>query len=366
MRVLLNALQAGNRSGTGRYVEELVRALPRVAPELDVKVVWPAEAPVPDTQGQVEFLIKRRALKDRLFFDQFGMPSLRKEVAADSVHYPANFGPVTKMRGLVVTVHDVSYLREPQWFPAHKAVYYRRLAQASLPRAAHLIADSRSTANDLHEFLHIPAERVSVVPLGVTENFEPADDEAKGRVRARYKVPEKFLLYVGTIEPRKNLVRLIAAWSRCAQYLPDLVIAGREGWSYVPVREAAEGTAHRSRIHFPGFVAGEDLPALLSAAHAFVWPSLFEGFGLPPLEAMACGTPVLTSNTSSIPEVTGDAALLVDPLEVDAIEEGLRKISEDNELRGRLRERGKAQAKKFTWENCARFTVDAYRKAAET
>ena len=194
--------------------------------------------------------------------------------------------------------------------------------------------------------------------------FRPADEERRAAVRARYRLPERFFLYLGTIEPRKNLARVIAAWTRLAETCPlDLVIAGREGWKVGPIRAAAAGSTHTTRIHWIGFVEGADAAALYSCADALVWPSLWEGFGLPPLEAMACGTPVMTSNVSSLPEVTGDAAVLVDPGSVDAIAEGMARLATDTALREDLAQKGQARAATFAWKRTAELTLESYRAA---
>jgi glycosyltransferase involved in cell wall biosynthesis len=181
----------------------------------------------------------------------------------------------------------------------------------------------------------------------------------------KYWLPEQFLLFVGTLEPRKNLVRLVQAWDKAYDSgLPHLVIAGRRGWKVDPILAAMRQVRHPYALHLAGFVADDDLPALLSAAQVFVWPSLMEGFGLPPLEAMACGTPVLSSNTSSIPEVTADAALLVDPADENRLAEAMVALAHDDRLRVSLSEAGRRQAALFSWERTARLTAAAYRELA--
>jgi len=367
MRVLLNGLQAGNLSGTGRYTTELARHLAGIAEDAQCAVLWPMHVSEPHgLRGErctFHAVDTQRPLK-RLFYDQWGIRSVRTRIRADLIHYPANIGSLLPTRGVVLTVHDLSFLHDASWFRADRAAYYRWTIGRSVRVAARVIADSEATAADLRDRLGVPVGRIDVIPLGVGEEFRPVSGEPCATVRAWYKLPERFFLYVGTIEPRKNLVRLVQAWERIAAKSPlDLVIAGRDGWRFAPVKAAAAASPYAARIHFPGFIAHEDLPTLLSAADAFVWPSLWEGFGLPPLEAMACGTPVVTSNVSSLPDVVGSAAIQVDPTDVYALSEAMLKVAEDSTVRKDLIARGAARAAEFTWERTARLTLDSYRKA---
>ena len=365
MRVILNALQAGNRSGTGRYTEALARLLPGMARDVEVVPYWPAATPPPAlTMGERVVQKRFNSVGQRLRFDQWGIRGALREEGATFAHYPANVGAVLPGIPNVVTVHDLSFLRHREWFSFERALYYRNAVARSVKTARRVFADSSATAHDLMTLLGVPEERIDVIPLGVEPSFAPADGDAQRRVRETYRLPETFFLYVGTLEPRKNLAGLIRAWSRVADQVPqDLVIAGRDGWKVKPIRDAVVLTEMKERIHFPGFIAAEDLPALLSTAHAFTWPSLWEGFGLPLLEAMACGAPVLTSDKSSIPEVVGDAAVMVDPYDVDALARELLRFSRDEKLCAQLHNAGMARARAFTWERCAELTLDAYRKA---
>lgn len=365
MIVLLNALQAGNRSGTGRYTTELARWLPVLADDLDFVVLWPRHVPHPhiETAHREAFLLcdARTSLR-RLYIDQIGVHGVRARAGANVVHYPASVGCLTPIHNAVVTVHDLSFLHEPRWFRPGHAAYYRYAVGRTARLAERVIADSQVTAQDLNEKLGIPRDRIDVVPLGVDERYRPAPPEAVVSVRTKYALPKRFFLYLGTLEPRKNLVRVIEAWSRIATACPlDLVIAGRQGWRSRPIARAIAAATRPERVRCPGFIAEEDLPALLSAAEAFVWPSLWEGFGLPPLEAMACGTPVLTSNVSSLPEVVGDAALMVDPYDIEAIAEGMLRLAEDAALRDQLRSLGLQRAAQYTWRRTAQGAIDTYR-----
>lgn len=369
MLVLLNALQAGNRSGTGRYTAELARCLPHACAKLDIDLVvaWPQEITRLDSgrPGPAQVLIRpAKSNARRLFYDQFGVRRDATRTGARLVHYPANIGNLIKMPKTVLTLHDLAFFRHPEWFPANRAAYYRWGAQRSVNLAHRVITVSQATADDLQELLGVSRERIDVIPEGVDKSFRPASQDAQRAARVKYRLPEAFLLYIGALEPRKNLVRAIRAWSHAAPTQPfDLVLAGRDAWKTQPIYDAARQSPYSNRIHFPGFIAPDDMAAVISAAHAFVWPSLREGFGLPPLEAMACGVPVLTSNTSSLPEVVGDAALLVDPFDEVAIAAGIEQIAGNADLRNRLREKGIERASQFTWERAARETAQSYQTA---
>lgn len=372
MLVLLNGLQAGNQSGTGRYTVELVRWLPRLADDVEVAVYWPESvAPPPSAKAATFVMRPHRGTVRRILSSQFAMKKERRRLKADIVHYPANIGNFTPMAQTVLTIHDLSFLRDPAWFTFSRGLYNRLAVARSARLASRIIADSQATAEDLIEFLRVDQSRIDVIPLGVDEAYRPVPNETqaevkadvKAEVRKKYGLPESFFLFVGTLEPRKNITRIIQAWSTIADNCEyDLVIAGREGWKVESIRKAAAQSVQTARIHFTGFIEQDDLPALLATAHAFVWPSLWEGFGLPPLEAMACGVPVLTSNRSSLPEVVGDGALTVDPLSVEAIAEGMMRIAKEDGLRSELRAKGLARAAQFTWKRTAELTLDTYRK----
>lgn len=341
MKVFLSAVQAGNRSGTGRYTEELITAL---LARGDVDLTVESEYPWP---GAGHVWSRRMS---RLIGPGGGY---------DVMHYPANFCPLLGTRNTAVTVHDLSFLRHPEWFSAERARYYRAAFTITRCRARRIIADSHATKRDLIEIARVPEDKIDVAHLGVSPGFRRADAAAIADVRERYKLPEHFFLYVGTLEPRKNLPRLLAAYDQAATELPQqLVIAGRAGWKVAGIQQALAVMQHSTRVHFPGFVEDADLPAVLSAAEGFVWPSLFEGFGLPPLEALACGVPVLTSHTSSLPELFAGHALLVDPASTADIALGLLHLAAQG---GQATPAAVAHAQSFTWAKTADAVLGSYR-----
>ncbi len=278
----------------------------------------------------------------------------------DVLFVPAHVLPLVHPRHSVVTVHDLGHRHYPQAHTARQRWYLEWSTRYHVRVAAHIIADSHATRTDLIRLYRADPTRVTVVHLGVDERWRLVRDPARlAAVRRRYGIPDgPYLLYVGTLQPRKNLVRLIEAFARLVGYGKwhglCLVCAGKKGWSYERIATRARKLGIARQVLFVGFVADADLPALYSGATLFVMPSLYEGFCLPVLEAMACGTPVACSDTSSLPEVVGDAALLFPPDDPLAMTAAIARALDDEPLRAELIERGYRRARSFTWENSAR------------
>jgi glycosyltransferase involved in cell wall biosynthesis len=287
----------------------------------------------------------------------------------DVLFVPAHVLPLIHPRRSVVTVHDVGYLSYPE---AHRSADRRYLdwsTRWNAHQATAVLADSQATKDDLVRAYGVDPGKVHVVYLGRDEAVAPVTDRVRlADVQCRYGIATPYLFYVGTLQPRKNLARVIDAFARVAGRLGDvqLVLAGKRGWLYDDLFAQVTRLGLERRVVFPGYVDDADLAALLSAALALVFPSLYEGFGIPVLEAGACGLPVITSNTSSLPEVAGDAALLVDPHDVDAIAEAMYRLATDPELRAELARRGQENVKRFSWEKCARETLAVLLEAGGT
>jgi len=280
----------------------------------------------------------------------------------DVLFVPAHVLPLVHPRRSVVTVHDLGYRHEPQAHRPLDRLYLDISTRYNARAASHVIADSAATKRDLAQLYGTDPQRIAVVPLGVDELFQPVTDPARlAAVCAKYGLPGDYLLYVGTLQPRKNLVRLVEAWAQICNLQSaicnKLVLAGKRGWLYEEIFATVRKLGLEGRVLFPGYVPEEDLPALLSGATAFVLPSLYEGFGLPVLEAMACGTPVIAANVSSLPEVVGDAGLLVDPLDSDALAATMQRLVQDAALGEDLRQRGLARARLFSWPRSAQETL---------
>jgi glycosyltransferase involved in cell wall biosynthesis len=269
---------------------------------------------------------------------------------------------------VVVTIHDLSFEHLPETFKRRSRVQLRLTVRRTARAAAHVIAPSEYTRQDLIKSYGLDPERVSVVPLAAAPHFRPVEDAAElARVRARYHIGGEYVLAVGSIQPRKNLARLVRAYAdlrraRGRSNLPQLVLVGRQAWLYGETLRAVEESGARDSIILTGYVSEGDLPALYTGALCFVYPSFFEGFGLPPLEAMRCGAPVLAGDLTSLPEVVGDAGLLVDPLDTGALARALGRLVDDAALRADLRERGLDRARSFDWRHTARMTLQVYRR----
>lgn len=266
---------------------------------------------------------------------------------------PCNTGPLA-VRNQVVTIHDCAFHDHPEGFTRRFAAWYRWLVPRLAQRIRGIITISRFSRDRLLEYCQLPPEKITVIPQGVDPCFHPVDEEAIADVRRKLALPERYVLYVGSLAPRKNLARLLQAWKLVSPLHPDasLVLVGTSSHVF---RDAGLGSLPRS-VMATGYVAEDQLAAVYGGAEILVFPSLYEGFGLPVLEAMACGTPVITSNVTSTPEVAGDAALLVDPYSEESMADGLQKLLSDAALRAQLAARGLERAKEFTWDRTAAAT----------
>jgi glycosyltransferase involved in cell wall biosynthesis len=290
----------------------------------------------------------------------------------DVLHVPDFVLPPTRARALV-TIHDLSFMVHPECAEPSMVRYLNSAVPRSLQRADIILADSEATRQDLARLLAVESARVTVVYGGVDPRFQPLAAEAIEPVRRKLGLPERFLLFVSRIEPRKNLVRLIEAFAQLLRTSDPnlqsaicglhLVLAGRRGWMYDDVFATIARLGLGERVRYLDFVDDNDLPALYNLAWAAVYPSIYEGFGLPALEALACGTPLVTADNSSLPEVAGDAAVLVSAEDVGSIASGLARVVSDEALRARNRARGLERARGFTWEQAARQVLACYEQA---
>jgi glycosyltransferase involved in cell wall biosynthesis len=350
-----------DRGGSGVHTTELSAALKRLVGDTLVEVAYPWPDPPSNPRTMAD---RAHTIARDLWWTNLGAP--RAAHGCDLLHVPVPYGPLFGRMPLVVTVHDCFVLQTPERFRRWMRLHVGATMPRLLRRADAIIAVSSSTKQDILALRGVDPDRVHVVPNGVRRQFQPIapDDPRLAQVRARYDLPPRFILSVGQVEPRKNLARLVHAVVQAARQ-PDagdlvLVHAGPQGWLSQELEQAMQSADTRARTRFIGFVPGEDLPLLYAAADALAYPSLGEGFGFPIVEAMASGTPVLTSNVSSMPEVAGDAALLVDPQSVDEIADALHRLWTDTELRTRLRTRGLARMPLYDWDVIARQTCDVY------
>ncbi len=299
----------------------------------------------------------------RIIWEQLIQPSAARRARLDLLHGMAFVGPMGSRCPSVVTIHDLSFLFYPHSFRPVNRLYLKLFARLSARRARRVIAVSESTKRDAVKQYGIAPDKVDVVHNGVDPAFRPFPADQVSAFRADRGLPERFILFVGTLEPRKNIARLIQAYAQLPGARPPLFFVGGKGWYYDEIFALVERLNLGADVHFVGYVSTQDLPWWYNAAQVFVYPSLYEGFGLPPLEAMACGTPVITSAASSLPEVVGQAGLLIDPTDTEGLTAAMAQCLADADLRAQMKAMGLARAAGFSWQETARQTVDSYRRA---
>jgi len=366
------ALRQG--AGVGRFVRSLVGALLDIDQENRYTLLYPrtrnraelVNLPrSPNVVGR-ELLLSERMLN--LIWYKLGLPLPMDVLSgrADLFHFLDFSLPPVRRGVTVLTIHDLSFLMVPECAESGLRAHLERVVPASVRNADFVTADSENTRNELTTLLDVSPERVAVVYGGVERRFRPiTDHDFLHAMRVKYGLFSPFMLYVGTIEPRKNLGRLLRAYTVYRKRFKGshrLVIAGGLGWLYQDVLREIDDLAADHEVVFLGRVPDDDLPGLYSLSDLFVYPSLYEGFGLPALEAMACGRAVLTTNTSSLPEVVGDAGVMVSPYDIDGLAAAMAELLEDRDHRETLGQRGIARAAQFSWENSARRLLSIYRR----
>lgn len=368
MKVGIEASPVVNQGGLGSYTRSLTHGLAAVDPHGDYTLFFSPTAPttpLAGAEGMRRVVVPTRNALVRYFAT---LPLALARERIDVVHVQYAAPPFCPAR-IVVTIHDLIHERHPEFYPHDMVVKYRAIVPLTVRKAAIVLTISEYSKRDIMHRYCVPPEKIVVAPRTASPAFVRLHDQARlAAVRERYGTGEHFILSVGNIERRKNLKTLIAAYVRLRQAeaaSAKLVLVGSKGWLHDDVFAAARDSGYVDQLVFTEVVPEEDLAALYNAADLFVYPSLFEGFGLPPLEAMACGTPVVTSNTSSLPEVVGNAALMVGPLDVDGLAGAMSRVLGDPALRARLSAQGLERATLFSWEREARITLDAYRRAME-
>jgi len=295
--------------------------------------------------------------------------ALVKESKVDLLHVPSPFAPTPCTVPLVSTIHDIAPLLYPGILPLRVRMRYKRQLKRTVEEARRIITVSRITFSALGVYAGVDQAKVRVIHNGVSRRFAPVTDPTVLKsVHTRHSLPERFAFWIGDFRPEKNLPFLIQAWSKLQERLPDppvLVMAGAKRGTYRKIRDLVLKQGLEGKVVFSGFIPDDDLPAVYSAAEVFVFPSLYEGFGLPPLEAMACGTPCIVSNSSSLPEVTGSAALLFNPTSLEGLTDCLVKVLTGPDFRESLRESGLRQAALFPWKRAAAEILQVYREVLE-
>jgi glycosyltransferase involved in cell wall biosynthesis len=362
---LLTEEEGYRRAGVHRYIYNLLIHVLRQDPEGDYAVFLNSRCALSLSCCQKRSRLPTYRPLVRILWEQFLQPL---EVQAENVallHSPVNVQPLFLPCKGVTTVTDLSFVVFPQSFRAGQRVYQRLFTRLSARRATHVITYSASTAQDLTRFFAVPGKKISVVFPGVDAAYRPVrDDSVLADFKRQRGLPHRFILFVGTLEPRKNLVTLLRAFAQFRRRMEDdykLVLGGGKGWLHRPLFAAIEELQLEDDVLLPGFIPEEELPLWYNAADVFVYPSVYEGFGLPPLEAMACGTPVIVSDASSLPEVVGDAGILVDPHRPHDWADALSLLCQNANRREALAQQGVERAKEFTWTRMARETIRVYR-----
>jgi glycosyltransferase involved in cell wall biosynthesis len=379
-------------TGVGRYTQELLRAMAGLEAPPDVRVLCNAyqakrsdrragPGSVPVDAGGFPVVNPRwpgRVLRGA--WSTLSWPPVERFLGPMDVFHASDWAhpPLGRGTAMVATVHDVGALDHPEWYTPDVARHHAAINASLVRRASAVITVSAFTREALLRHVDLDPERVHAVHLGVSADFRPAGPDEREAVARRMGLQGRYVLYVGTREARKNLVGLVNAFAQVAEEVPDVTLAvvgsrpsvegrrvqGVEAWSGAEVESRVAYHALAGRVRFLGRAPRAELPALYSGAAAFAFPTRYEGFGLPVLEAMACGCPVVASNRTSVPEVAGEAALLVDPGDADAFAEGLVRVLGDGGLAASLRDRGLARAAEFSWAETARRTVEVYRSLA--
>jgi len=357
------------QAGIGRYTRGLVNALAELDRENQYTLIITADSPghkgllLPDNFRLKVLPISERRLT--ILWHRLYLPLAVDTWAGpfDLFHSPDFVLPPLHRAAGLLTVHDLSFMIHPDGAVPGLRNWLNRVVPRSVKRASHILADSHSTKRDLETQLAVSPERITVVGAGVEPRFRPITNEQElTQVRRKYNLPDQFILSLGTLEPRKNFTGLIQAFNQLQGTFPalHLVIGGSKGWLYEPIFAAAAQSPAADRIHFPGFIADDDLATLYSLADIFAFPSHYEGFGIPILEAMACGTPVISADNSSLPEVAGGAALLVPATDTAALTDAIHRLCTTPSLREQCVRLGLAQPAKFTWQTAAEKLLAAY------
>ncbi len=359
---------AGRPTGVGRYLRNLLREMTDLEPGVRFRLYLPRNGDHGLDGTKVESVVlglPSGPLDNVMTWSHLRLPAHLLRSPVDLLHCPFYTLPVLCPTPAIVTIHDITFDLHPEWFTRRARLAFRGFAAASARKAGHVLTVSECSRRDIIARYGVPAERVTAAPLAPDPEFRPIRDPVElARILGRYRLEDPYVLHVGSITPRRNIGRLLDAFAAARREHRNLtlMLAGKVEPPSGPVEIDIRRRGLEGAVRVGGYVDPGDLPGLYSAARALVYPSLYEGFGLPVLEAMACGLPVLASNTSCFPEVVGDAGILVDPSDTRSIAEGLSALLSDTARAGELRGRGLARAAKFTWTLAAKETLSAYRK----
>ncbi len=358
--IISEVLALNNRTGVGTYVYNLVNELNATD---DANINFCFIKSVADKQLLPEIVIPNTIPKFKRYPWYLTLPRALKNADIDLVHNPTGIATYFKFKQkYILSVHDLTPLLYPETHPYGIVLHDKIFFPKTLLTADAIITGSNNTKNDIIEKFNIPPEKIQVIYYAAHPYFKPRPDEEIKRVKEKYGIDFPYILYVGTLEPRKNIITLLKAFSEMLKERTDvkLVIVGAKGWKYSGIFKFVNDYHLNNYIIFTDYVEHSDLPAIYSGAKVFVYPSLYEGFGIPPLEAMSCGCPVITSNVSSLPEVVDSAGILVDPLNYHELKDSILEVINDENLGKSLRTKGLSRAEFFSWKKCAQLTKEVY------
>ena len=355
---LLSGEAGYRRAGIHHYIAQVLTHLPQTA-DTEYTIFTRCGDDLPERADFVlhgsKWPTESRSV--RILWEQLVWPWQSRQL--DLMHSMAFVTPFAAPCPTVVTVYDLSFLHFPERFPKLQRWYLTSQTRRSCRTAQRVITISESSRQDVHQFFGVPLSQIDVVVPGVNGRYHPIPPEQITAFRQKHNLPERFILHVGTLQPRKNIPTLLEALAKLDKNI-HLVLAGGKGWLYDEIFAQIKALSLVDRVIFPGYVADEDLPSWYNAAALFAFPSVYEGFGMPVVEAMACGTPVVASDASSIPEAVGDAGLLFNPQDADELADRMTSVLNDSALSATMRANGLQHARKFSWEDAGRETAVIY------
>jgi len=361
--LLLSGVAGYRRAGIHTYISRIVEHLPVKGPKYRAFVLANAAAELP---RHVEPIIVNWPVDNRVLrvaWEQLILPSELRRLKIDLLHSMAFVTPIISSVPAVVTAHDLSFMHYPDHFPRAQRYYLSSQSRRSCRQAVRVTTLSESSKKDINTLFDVPLDKIDVINPGVSPRFMRLGEEPLAAFRRKQQLAERFILHVGSLQPRKNLIALIEALAQLKDKQVELVLVGGHGWMFKEIRERIASLALEGRVRFAGYVSDDELTLWYNAASLLVMPSLYEGFGMPIAQAMACGTPVVASNSSSIPEVAGDAGRLVDPLDSAALANQMAIVLDDDGERNRMARAGLVQASRFTWDQAGLKLAETYRNA---
>jgi glycosyltransferase involved in cell wall biosynthesis len=359
---LLSGEAGYRRAGIHQYIAQVLRHLPQDGSEY---IIFTRHAE--DWLDKVGTVLRSRWPTEnrlaRIAWEQVAWPWLAARHRIDLLHSMAFVTPWLSRRPAVVTVFDLSFMHFPEAFPVAQRWYLTSQTVRSVRRARRVITISESGRQDVHRFFGVPPTRIDVIYPGVDTVYRPLPPEEIAAFRERQDLADRFVLHVGTLQPRKNIPTLIEAFAQAAPPDVMLILVGGKGWLFEEIFSRVQALGLQERVRFTGYVPDEDMPLWYNAASVLAFPSLYEGFGMPVVEAMACGTPVVAAGCSSLPEAVGETGLLFDPQNVAELADRLTAVLHNPDLAATMRTKGLIQAQQFNWEKAGRETAEVYRKA---